>query len=119
MSLAVLTSSASSLQSTFVSPARTLLAMGHYGALPEKFAKEPPVMRTVSPFSNVNLGFGSSFDSSTREWSARAWLYIFAPESDVLSSLLVSIGIALAVTALSIVIALPAARAGASLMSRL
>jgi putative spermidine/putrescine transport system permease protein len=46
-----------------------------------------------------------------REWSARAWLYIFAPESDVLSSLLVSIGIALAVTALSIVIALPAARA--------
>src|SRR3546814_15078710 len=38
VSLAVLTSSASSLQSTFVSPARTLLAMGHYGALPEKFA---------------------------------------------------------------------------------
>ena len=42
VSLAVLTSSASSLQSTFVSPARTLLAMGHYGALPDKFA-------TVSP----------------------------------------------------------------------
>src|SRR5690606_29756303 len=42
VSLAVLTSSASSLQSTFVSPARTLLAMGHYGALPEKFS-------TVSP----------------------------------------------------------------------
>ena len=42
VSLAVLTSSASSLQSTFVSPARTLLAMGHYGALPKKFA-------TVSP----------------------------------------------------------------------
>ena len=38
VSLAVLTSSASSLQSTFVSPARTLLAMGHYGALPPKFA---------------------------------------------------------------------------------
>ena len=34
VSLAVLTSSASSLQSTFVSPARTLLAMGHYGACP-------------------------------------------------------------------------------------
>src|SRR6478735_912488 len=32
VSLAVLTSSAASLQSTFVSPARTLLAMGHYGA---------------------------------------------------------------------------------------
>jgi amino acid transporter len=34
MSIAVLSSSAASLQSTFVSPARTLLAMGHYGALP-------------------------------------------------------------------------------------
>ncbi|WP_159604768.1 APC family permease [Agromyces humi] len=42
VSLAVLTSSASSLQSTFVSPARTLLAMGHYGALPEKFASVSP-----------------------------------------------------------------------------
>ncbi|WAC66746.1 APC family permease [Agrococcus sp. SL85] len=37
VSLAVLMSSASSLQSTFVSPARTLLAMGHYGALPKRF----------------------------------------------------------------------------------
>jgi len=42
VSLAVLTSSASSLQSTFVSPARTLLAMGHYGALPKKFAEVSP-----------------------------------------------------------------------------
>ncbi|WP_438354084.1 APC family permease [Microbacterium sp. CJ88] len=42
VSLAVLTSSASSLQSTFVGPARTLLAMGHYGALPPKFAKVSP-----------------------------------------------------------------------------
>lgn len=42
VSLAVLTSSASSLQSTFVSPARTLLAMGHYGALPPSFAKVSP-----------------------------------------------------------------------------
>jgi len=42
VSLAVLTSSASSLQSTFVSPARTLLAMGHYGALPPRFAKVHP-----------------------------------------------------------------------------
>jgi amino acid transporter len=42
VSLAVLTSSAASLQSTIVGPARTLLAMGHYGALPPKFA-------TVSP----------------------------------------------------------------------
>ncbi len=42
VSLAVLTSSASSLQSTFVGPARTLLAMGHYGALPPSFAKVSP-----------------------------------------------------------------------------
>jgi len=42
VSLAVLTSSASSLQSTFVSPARTLLSMGHYGALPPSFAKVSP-----------------------------------------------------------------------------
>jgi len=42
MSIAVLSSSAASLQSTFVSPARTLLAMGHYGALPKKFSKVSP-----------------------------------------------------------------------------
>ena len=38
MSLAVLTSSAASLQSTFMSPTRTMLAMGHYQALPAKYA---------------------------------------------------------------------------------
>ncbi|WP_106214883.1 amino acid permease [Kineococcus rhizosphaerae] len=38
MSVAVLASSAASLQSTFISPARTMLAMGHYGALPKKYA---------------------------------------------------------------------------------
>lgn len=42
VSLAVLASSAASLQSTFVGPARTLLAMGHYGALPKKFAEVSP-----------------------------------------------------------------------------
>lgn len=47
VSLAVLTSSASSLQATFVSPARTLLAMGHYGALPPKFGSVSP--RFFSP----------------------------------------------------------------------
>ncbi|RNE66746.1 APC family permease [Cryobacterium tepidiphilum] len=39
MSLAILSSSAASLQSTFVSPARTLLAMGHYRALPRTFGR--------------------------------------------------------------------------------
>ncbi|MDR2114314.1 MAG: APC family permease, partial [Bifidobacteriaceae bacterium] len=37
--LAVLSSSIASLESTFVSPARTMLAMGHYGGLSPKFAK--------------------------------------------------------------------------------
>jgi amino acid transporter len=37
--LAVLSSSVASLESTFVSPARTMLAMGHYGALGPSFAK--------------------------------------------------------------------------------
>ena len=39
MSMAVLASSASSLQSTMASPARTLLSMAHYHALPPQFAK--------------------------------------------------------------------------------
>lgn len=42
MSLAVLASSMASLQSTFVSPARTMLAMGFYGALPKRFASITP-----------------------------------------------------------------------------
>ncbi|MEW1836035.1 APC family permease [Microbacterium sp. NPDC079995] len=42
VSLAVLSSSAASLQSTAVGPARTLLAMGHYGALPRRFAAVSP-----------------------------------------------------------------------------
>lgn len=42
MSMAILSSSAASLQSTFVSPARTMLAMGHYGALPKKYASISP-----------------------------------------------------------------------------
>ncbi|WGW14167.1 APC family permease [Saxibacter everestensis] len=42
LSLAVLSSCGASLQSTFVSPARTLLAMGYYKALPQKLAKVNP-----------------------------------------------------------------------------
>ncbi|MBV1778066.1 APC family permease [Paeniglutamicibacter sp. ABSL32-1] len=47
MSLAILSSSAASLQSTLVSPARTLLAMGYYKALPETFGRISP--RFMSP----------------------------------------------------------------------
>jgi amino acid transporter len=39
MALAVLCSSAASLQSTMVSPSRTLLAMSHYGAMPALFSR--------------------------------------------------------------------------------
>jgi len=46
MSIAVLASTAASLQSTFVSPARTLLAMGYYGAVPQRFAKVCPRSQT-------------------------------------------------------------------------
>lgn len=46
MALAVLCSSAASLQSTMVSPSRTLLAMSHYGAMPHQFARISPRYRT-------------------------------------------------------------------------
>lgn len=42
MSFAVLTSSAASLQSTFLSPTRTMLSMGHYAALPDRYAQVHP-----------------------------------------------------------------------------
>lgn len=48
MSLSILSSSAASLQSTFVSPARTLLAMGHYKALPTKFGRISPTFKSPS-----------------------------------------------------------------------
>lgn len=47
MSIAILTSSTSSLQSTMVGPARTLLSMGYYGSLPKKYANISP--RFFSP----------------------------------------------------------------------
>ena len=46
MSLSILSSSAASLQSTFVSPARTLLAMGHYRALPRSFSRISPAHKS-------------------------------------------------------------------------
>jgi amino acid transporter len=44
----VLSSSAASLQSTFVGPARTMLAMGHYRAFPERFARISPRFKSPS-----------------------------------------------------------------------
>lgn len=46
--IAVLASSFASLQSTMVGPARTVLAMGHYRALPPVFAKISPRHQTPS-----------------------------------------------------------------------
>lgn len=48
VSLTVLISSAASLQSTFMGPARTLLAMGHYGAISKRFATIHPRFFTPS-----------------------------------------------------------------------
>lgn len=46
MAVAVLCSSAASLQSTMVSPSRTLLAMSHYGAVPKLFSRISARYRT-------------------------------------------------------------------------
>ncbi|RKW70859.1 APC family permease [Galactobacter caseinivorans] len=53
MSIAILTSSASSLQSTMVGPARTLLSMGFFKALPSAFGKISPRFKspTVATFA--------------------------------------------------------------------
>ncbi|MGO1753552.1 MAG: APC family permease [Brevibacterium aurantiacum] len=48
VSIAVLSSSLASLQSTMVSPSRTILAMGHYGALPKKYGKISPRYKSPS-----------------------------------------------------------------------
>ena len=44
-------------------------------------------------------------------WTLRAWRYIFSPTAEVLPALLTSSSIALAVTLLAVMVALPAARA--------
>jgi amino acid transporter len=61
VSLAVLSSSAASLQSTAVGPARTLLAMGHYGALPKKFARVSPRFFTPGYATIVSAVVASVF----------------------------------------------------------
>ncbi len=55
MSLAVLSSSSASLQSTFVGPARTMLAMGHYRAFPTSFAAISPTYKSPG-FATVVAG---------------------------------------------------------------
>ncbi|MBB2910007.1 amino acid transporter [Streptosporangium becharense] len=56
--LAVLASSAASLQSTFIPVARTVLAMGFYEALPVRFARVHPRFRTPS-YATLWAGIGT------------------------------------------------------------
>ncbi len=60
LSLAVLSSCASSLQSTMISPARSLLAISHHGALPQRFGSvnkfRSPAFATIVA-GGVSAGF--------------------------------------------------------------
>jgi amino acid transporter len=72
MSLAILSSSAASLQSTFVSPARTLLAMGHYKALPGKFGRVSPTFKSPSYATIAAAIAAAAFYVITRTTSENA-----------------------------------------------
>jgi amino acid transporter len=82
MSLAVLSSSAASLQSTFVGPARTMLSMGHYQAFPKRFAAISP--RFKSPgFATVVAGVVA--------WGFYAVMRVLS--TDVLTDTILTLGI--------------------------
>ncbi|CAH0279394.1 hypothetical protein SRABI128_03605 [Microbacterium sp. Bi128] len=72
MSLAILSSSAASLQSTFVSPARTLLSMGHYRALPQKFGRISPTYKSPSYATIASAIAAAAFYVITRTTSENA-----------------------------------------------
>ncbi|XVX18659.1 APC family permease [Actinomycetota bacterium] len=72
MSLAILSSSAASLQSTIVSPARTMLAMGHYRALPERFARISPRYKSPSTATVISAVATGAFYVVTRLISENA-----------------------------------------------
>ncbi len=69
---AVLASSFASLQSTMVGPARTLLAMGHYRALPPTFAKISPRYLTPSTATIASAIAAGGFYTVTRLVSENA-----------------------------------------------
>ncbi|KGJ76946.1 Large neutral amino acids transporter small subunit 2 [Cryobacterium roopkundense] len=81
LSLAVLSSSAASLQSTFVGPARTMLAMGHYKAFPSRFASISP--RFKSP------GF-ATIAAAVVAWGFYAVLRVLS--TDVLTDTILTLG---------------------------
>jgi amino acid transporter len=72
MSITVLTSSFSSLNSTMISPSRTLLAMGYYQALPPVFAKISPRFRTPSVATVTSAVAAGAFYTVTRLISENA-----------------------------------------------
>lgn len=57
--LAVLASSAASLQTTFLPPARTLLAMGAYKAIPQRFAEIHPRF-LIPSYATLACGIGTA-----------------------------------------------------------
>ncbi|WP_028936027.1 APC family permease [Pseudonocardia spinosispora] len=57
--LAVLASSAASLQTTFLPPARTLLAMGEYKAIPSRFAQVHPRF-LIPSYATLVCGVGTA-----------------------------------------------------------
>jgi amino acid transporter len=61
MSLAVLSSSAASLQSTIVGPARTMLAMGHYRAFPRIFSSVSQRFKSPSIATITAAGVAGGF----------------------------------------------------------
>ena len=81
LSLAVLSSSAASLQSTFVGPARTMLAMGHYGAFPRRFA-------TISP-TFTSPGFATII-AAVVAWGFYAVMRVLS--TDVLTDTILTLG---------------------------
>jgi len=72
LSLAVLCSAAASLQSTQFSPARTLLAMGHYKAIPAKFAEVHPRYQSPSFALIVSGAIAAAFYALMRIVSTNA-----------------------------------------------
>lgn len=72
ISLAILSSSAASLQSTMLSPSRTMLAMGHYGAMPKSFSRVSPRYKSPSVATFVAAGTSLAFYAVMRVLSENA-----------------------------------------------
>lgn len=72
MSIAILASSFASLQTTMISPSRTILAMGYYKAFPPAFSKISPRFRTPSVATIASAVGTAGFYTITRLISENA-----------------------------------------------